>query len=309
LKLEKRHRAAVVELGINHPGEMGWLTGVARPDVAVVTNIGLSHIGNFGSRRSLAKEKFAIAKDLRAKGVLIVSMEDVEKVPSGTGRGVRKVTFGIGKGGVKASSIAPEGERTRFTVTAQGESVETWVPLPGTHNVKNAAAALAAAAALDGDVKTFAMRMRSFRPDAPMRLEMVRRGNVLFVNDAYNASPTSLPAALEAFRQIRVPGRKCAVLGDMLELGFFSNRAHEEALRSLLDEELDLWVLVGPRMGQAFRKAVPREWVESVDSRRAFHFRDAALAIPLLKERLGVGDAVLLKASRGMRLERIQEAF
>jgi UDP-N-acetylmuramoyl-tripeptide--D-alanyl-D-alanine ligase len=108
---------------------------------------------------------------------------------------------------------------------------------------------------------------------------------------------------------VEVPGRKAVVLGDMLELGFFSNRAHEEALRSLLDEDLDLWVLVGPRMGQAFRKAVPREWVEGVAQRRAFHFRDAALSLPLLRERLSPGDAVLLKASRGMKLERVQEAY
>ena len=309
LGLNARHKAAVVELGINHPGEMEWLTRVARPDVAVVTNIGLAHIGNFGSRKVLAREKSGIAAGLNTKGVLVMNVEDTRWVPRKVQEGHAVLTFGMGQGAVQAAEVRPDGPRTHFTLTAEGEQASTWVALPGGHNVKNALAAVSAVLALGGRVKPLAWRMRSFRSEAPMRLEMVRKKGVLFVNDAYNSSPTSVPAALEAFRQIEVPGRKCAVLGDMLELGFFSNHAHESALRQAFDERLDFWVLVGPRMGSAFRKAVPETWVKGVANRRAFHVQDAQEALLLLKNYLQRGDAVLLKASRGLKLESIQEAF
>jgi len=309
LRLKAEHKAAVVELGINHPGEMEWLSRVARPDVAVVTNIGLSHIGNFGSLKVVAEEKFKVVLGLRKKGVLVLNAEDTRLVPRSLYETPWKMTFGVGRGTLQAKNLKPEGFRTSFTVVGPGESAATWVALPGGHNVKNALSAVAAVMALGGTVKPLAWRMRSFKPLAAMRLEMTRKKGVLFVNDAYNSSPTSLPASLEAFRQIEVPGRKCAVLGDMLELGFFSNRAHEEALAAALREELDLWIFVGPRMSRAFRSAVPENWIKGIGNRRAFRFASPVGASLLLKDYLQRGDAVLLKASRRMKLEQVLEAF
>jgi UDP-N-acetylmuramoyl-tripeptide--D-alanyl-D-alanine ligase len=309
LKLDKRHGTAVVELGINHPGEMEWLTRTARPDVAVVTNIGFSHIGNFGSQGILAREKFKIARGLGKEGVLVLNIDDTRMVPREHLRNREVLTFGLNRGDVAAHDVEPGGFQTHFTAVSGHEAASTWVSLPGGHSVKNALAALSAVLALGGKVKPLAFRLRSFKPSAPMRMEVVRKRGILFVNDAYNASPTSVPAALEAFRQVETPGRKCAVLGDMLELGFFSNRGHEEALRAALKEDLDFWVFVGPRMKRAFQHAVPETWVRHVGTRRAFAVGTPEGAVMVLREFLQRGDAVLLKASRGLKLERIQEAL
>lgn len=299
LQLTQRHGAAVVEVGINHPGEMQRLSEIARPDIAIVTAIGEAHLGFFKDRRQLAEEKKKIAAHLRAGGIRIVNADDALLKTAEKDA----VTFGLRRGRVRARDLRPDGWGTRFVLEAGGERASTRLSLPGVHNVRNSLAAVAAGLALGVPLKALARRLESFVSQAPMRMEIKDVKGIRVVNDAYNASPTSMEAALETFRSLEVPRRKIAVLGDMLEMGDFSRDAHRRIVRRAAEGPWDLLVLVGNRMKQAAGE-LPGALREKTRC-----FADAAEAAPFLRETAQRGDAVLLKASRGMGLEKVLESF
>ena len=299
LKLTKEHEAAVVEIGINHPGEMEGLSEIARPDVTVVTAIGEAHLGFFKNRRHLAEEKQKIAAHLRERGTRILNADDtllrknVENV----------MTFGLKLGQVKAVHLEAEGLGTRFEIQAEGETAQTRLSMPGAHNVRNSLAAVSAGLALGLPLKVLAQRLRTFVSEAPMRMEIKELGGVLFVNDAYNASPTSMEAALVTFAGMKGPRRKWAVLGDMLELGEFSPETHYRIVKRAVESGFEGVLLVGPRMKKA--------WEGLTEGQRASArpFEEVADARAFLRRSVEKGDAVLLKASRGIRLEKTLEGF
>ncbi len=299
LKLTARHQVAVVELGINHPGEMEWLSEIARPDVAVVTTIGDAHLGFFKNRKHLAVEKLKVAASLRAGGGKVLNADDTLLGE----RGENVMTFGLKLGQVKARELRPDGLGTQFILEAQGERVSTRLNLIGNHNVLNALAAVSTGLTLGIPLRKLAERLKSFISQAPMRMEIKNVKGVLFINDAYNASPTSMEAALVTFEDLQGSRRKLAVLGDMLELGSFSKETHARVVRRAVQGSLDGIVLVGPRMGEAFKglggEAKTNVWPFS----RVSHARI------FLKSWAERGDAVLLKASRGMKLEKVLEGF
>ena len=299
LKLRKEHEVAVVELGINHPGEMEGLSETARPDVTVVTAIGEAHLGFFKDKRHLAQEKMKIAAHIRKGGTSILNADDtllrqnVENV----------MTFGLKLGQVRAIHLEPQGMGTRFELQAEGEAVGTSLSMPGVHNVRNATAAASAGLALGVPLKALAQRIKSFVSTAPMRMEIRNMGGILFVNDAYNASPTSMEAAILTFDQMRGPKRKWAVLGDMLELGEFSPETHFRIVKRAAESSIDLLLLVGRRMEKAF-DVLPLEL-----QTKARPFQEVRDARAYLRRSAEKGDAVLLKASRAMGLEKVLEGF
>ena len=299
LKLTKEHEAAVVEIGINHPGEMERLSEIARPDVAVVTAIGEAHLGFFKDRHHLAEEKQKIAAHLREGGSNILNADDtllrknVENV----------TTFGLRLGQVRALHLEADGLGTRFEIRAEGETAGTRLSMPGAHNVRNSLAAVSAGLALGLPLKVLARRLRSFVSEAPMRMEIKELGGVLFVNDAYNASPTSMEAALVTFAGMQGPKRKWAVLGDMLELGEFSPETHYRIVKRAVESGFEGVLLVGGRMQKAFN-ALTEGQKEAVKA-----FSDTSDTRAFLRRSVEKGDAVLLKASRGMKLEKILEGF
>jgi UDP-N-acetylmuramoyl-tripeptide--D-alanyl-D-alanine ligase len=299
LGLTAGDEAAVVELGINHPGEMEVLSDIARPDVTVVTAIGEAHLGFFKGRKHLAVEKQKISAGLREGGIRILNGDD----PFLKAKGDKVMTFGLKKGQVRAKGLRPDGLGTRFTLEASGSRTKTRLRMPGEHNVVNALAAAGVGLALGVPLKVLAKRLSSFKPVAAMRMELKKVRGVLFVNDAYNASPTSMEAALNTFKGMKARGRKIAVLGDMLEMGSFAKSAHERMVRLAARCGLDGLVLVGPRMGTAGLKTL------SKGSRNVWSFEKAEQAGAFLRRWTAPGDAVLLKASRGMRLEKVQEGF
>ncbi len=299
LELKKEHEVAVVELGINHPGEMERLSEIARPDVAIVTAIGEAHLGFFKNRRHLAAEKQKIAAHLRNGGTNILNADDtllrtnVENV----------MTFGLKLGQVRAVHLEADGLGTRFELQAEGETSETRLSMPGAHNVRNSAAAVSAGLVLGIPLKALAVRLRSFVSQAPMRMEIKNLNGILFVNDAYNASPTSMEAALVTFDQMKGPQRKWAVLGDMLELGEFSPETHYRIVKRAAESSVENVLLVGTRMKKAFNSLAESQKTKV----RAF---DGVMdARAFLRRSAQKGDAVLLKASRGMKLEKMLEGF
>jgi len=298
LGLSRGHQAAVVELGINHPGEMEWLSEIARPDVAVVTAIGEAHLGFFRGKAHLAAEKLKVASGLRSNGIKVLNAED----PFLRERGSNVMTFGFKTGKVRAGELETDGLGTKFLLEAGGEVAATRLRMIGQHNVVNALAAVSTGLTFGVPLRNLAARLRGFVAP-PMRMEIRNLKGVLFLNDAYNASPTSMEAALVAFSEMRGPSRRTAVLGDMLELGDFSREAHARVLRRAAECSLDSIVLVGPRMREAAKNLTE-------DTRgRTFCFEEASQAATHLSNKLERDEAVLLKGSRGMRLERILEGF
>lgn len=175
LELDRGHEAAVVELGINHPGEMEWLSEIARPDVAVVTSIGEAHLGFFRDKKHLASEKLKILAGLRAGGKAVLNAED----PLQGRQGDDVYTFGIKVGQVKASAISMQSGETRFTLAAEGVEVPVRLSMLGEHNVRNALAAVAAGLALGLPLRALANRLGNFIPRARMRMEIQNRRGIL----------------------------------------------------------------------------------------------------------------------------------
>jgi len=299
LGLTAAHEVAVVELGINHPGEMRELSEIARPDVSIVTAIGEAHLGFFKNRAHLAQEKKLIASGLRDGGVEILNGDDRFL----KARGENIMTFGVKTGQVKAKDQRVTATGTRFTVEYRSQKARTELHMPGAHNVGNALAAVAAGLTLGVPLKVLAQRLSSFRPQAAMRMQLRKVKGVVFLNDAYNASPTSMQAALETFKNLPGKGRKAAVLGDMLEMGSFAKESHERMVKLALSMPLADLVLVGKQMKSAGESLLGK------NSLRARFFDNAEAAGAYLKGWLKPQDAVLLKASRGMRLEKVLEAF
>jgi len=299
LRLTQKDEVAVVEIGINHPGEMEMLSDIARPDVAMVTAIGEAHLGFFKGKAELAREKMKIAHSLREGGIRIFNGDD--RFLKAKGEGI--VSYGLKTGQVKAKNLRSTAHGTSFTLENKGKKAGTELRMLGLHNVQNALAAVAAGLVLGMPLKILAGRLKTFKPQARMRMETKKVKGVLFVNDAYNASPTSMEAALETFKALKGKGRKAAVLGDMLEMGAYAKEAHRRMVKLALSMPIEDLILVGKNMKEAGTALLGK------DPLKARMFDKAEEAAVYLKGWVRQGDRVLLKASRGIRLEKILEAF
>jgi UDP-N-acetylmuramoyl-tripeptide--D-alanyl-D-alanine ligase len=299
LRLTQKDEVAVVEIGINHPGEMEMLSDIARPDVAMVTAIGEAHLGFFKGKAELAREKMKIAHSLREGGIRILNGDD--RFLKAKGEGI--VSYGLKTGQVKAKNLRSTAHGTSFTLKNKGKKAGTELRMLGLHNVQNALAAVAAGLVLGMPLKILAGRLKTFKPQARMRMETKKVKGVLFVNDAYNASPTSMEAALETFKALKGKGRKAAVLGDMLEMGAYAKEAHRRMVKLALSMPIEDLILVGKNMKEAGTALLGK------DPLKARMFDKAEDAAVYLKGWVRQGDSVLLKASRGIRLEKILEAF
>ena len=305
LRMEARHRAAVLEAGTNHPGELAPLLGMIRPRIGVVTNIGREHLEFFGDLEGVAREEGVMAEALPRDGVLVLNGDS----PHGAGIAARSrarvVRAGFGPGNEWRAEQIWTGERgARFV--ARGPSAE-WsgeyrVPLLGRHQVANALLAMAVAAE-SGLGRAEVEAGLAACPTPKMRLRFEWRSGVGWVNDAYNSNPESLRAALETVNGLPCAGRRLAVLGDMLELGASSVAAHHEAGRGVAEAGLQgLWA-VGRWADVMVQGA------KSGGMSGAVALPDAGAAAAALEEALRPGDIVLLKGSRGSRLERIEELW
>lgn len=302
LRMSGRDRAAVFELGTNHPGEIGELARLCRPSLAVITNIGPAHIGRFGSLEALAAEKAGVLDCLEGEKTAFLNTDD-PRTAALAGRAPGEVIgFGLrSPARVRALGVRSFPGGVSFRATLRGGELPIEAPLPGRHNILNLLAALAV-----GDhfgVDPGAMRAAALEAVLPPgRLERMALGGVEFVNDAYNANPASMAAALETWLEMDCPGRRILVSGDMNELGDFSEAAHREWGERLSGSGLDTLIFLGPksRAAAAAARAVPSApRVETAD--------DCRRAAKILKEIVRPGDSVLLKGSRKMGLEEIVE--
>lgn len=301
LGLRAHHRIAVLELGVNHPGEMGFLGGLVRPHIAVVTNIGPAHLEGFGTIDTVAREKGVLLEFLGEDSTAILNGDDVRcRAMSGRVR-TGTVFFGVDHpADVSASGIEQTGETILFDLMICGRrSGRIALDGPGRFNLYNFLAAAAAARAAGVPEERILERSdRLCRP--PDRWQRVRIGKVEVINDAYNANPGSMKAALEAFGATACRGRKHFVCGTMMELGGQASASHGEVGTAAAESGIDRLYAVGE-----FASEVVRGFLKTAPERRAAAFRTCEEAAKCLREELLTGDAILLKGSRASAMERM----
>jgi UDP-N-acetylmuramoyl-tripeptide--D-alanyl-D-alanine ligase len=305
LRLDKTHRAAVLEAGTNHPGELAPLVKMIAPKFGLLTNIGREHLEFFGDVAGVAREEGWLAELLPADGKLFVNGDNewTEKIAARTQAKV--VRLGLGeKNDWRAGKIRLDKNGGTFQVVAPAEEFagEYRVNLLGRHQVTNALLAMAAGAELGLNRAEIQRGLADCQPPK-MRLQFWEANGVRVLDDAYNANADSTIAALETLCDLPLQGRRVAVLGDMGELGAHSAAAHAEVGRRAAELKIGQLFTVG-KMSALTAKAA-----RDAGLTRVIEFENVEAAVTAISKFLKTGDVVLLKASRASRLERIAETL
>jgi len=305
--LDEGHVRAVIEMGMNHPGEIARLAAIAEPQVGVVTLAAPAHLEGLGSVDAVADAKAELYQGLPANGIAVANADDPRMLKRAEASGRRMITFTGSKarrGDVVVLEILSQGaDGLRFVLGIGNREVPVHIPaLVGTHNAMNAAAAAAAAVALGCSDREIARGLAQVKPvGRRLRLDALPSG-LRVVDDCYNANPASMSAALATLAALRGDGRAAAVLGDMLELGAFEEEAHralgEEAARAGLHR----LATFGPRS----RATAAAARAAGLD---AFHTEDLDALVRWARAEVAPPDVLLVKGSRGMKLERLVEAL
>jgi len=299
LRLRPKHRLAVVEMGMSGPGEIRRLAFISRPQHGLITNIGPAHLLQMHDLESIAQAKFELLEMLPDDGLAFLNADDERLRSQNIIPPNRTVTFGMSpKATCRAEDVRLLGtEGTAFTVPGLGVfQIPTW----GRHNVFNALAAIAAGRELGVGADDLRAALSTFLC-SPMRMERLQIGPITVFNDAYNANPPSMRAALEVLVGAPAAGRRIAVLGDMCELGSEEIPAHREIGRLVATLSPDELVTVGELAAEIRQEALSRGY----SARQSRHCATAGEAALVLKEMLRDGDVVLLKASRAIHMEEI----
>jgi UDP-N-acetylmuramoyl-tripeptide--D-alanyl-D-alanine ligase len=303
LQLEPRHRFAVVEVGMSLRGEIAALAAIVEPDVAVVTNVGLAHAGGVGgSVDDVAREKGSLFQAVAAGGVCVANADD-PAVMASAARAARRVTFGRREGtDVRLAGRTGRGlEGGQLQVERGGRSATFDLPIPGEAAAMDLVAALAAAESAAGPIADarVAAALAALSP-VEGRMDIRRARGITVMDDAYNANPSSMQAALSTLGESN--GRRVAILGEMKELGPAAEREHEALADAVVRARVALLVSCGGLAAVTARAAAARG-VEVVLA------ADAAEAAGIARERVRPGDVVLVKASRSVGAERIVDAL
>jgi UDP-N-acetylmuramoyl-tripeptide--D-alanyl-D-alanine ligase len=302
LGLTADHQAAVVEMGMRARGEIGRLAAIAAPTVAVVTNVGETHIEILGSLENIAAAKGELVEATPADGLVALNA-DIPLVKDMQAKtAARCVLYGLGPdAAVRAADILPGDRDTTFQCVWPGGRFPVTVPAVGRHNVYNALAALAVGLELGLGPDEVRAGIATFQTGA-MRLAIETIGPYTVINDAYNASPLSMQAAIDTLAMVAV-GRKVAVLGDMLELGEMAEAAHRRVGEQLADTGVQVVVTVGEAAAHIASAALDGGVKVAV----ACPGHDEASEA--LRKLLRPGDTVLVKGSRGMKMEKMLQVF
>ena len=317
-QIDSSTEAAVIEMGMNHFGEIHRLVTATKPTIAMITNIGVSHIENLGSRQGILKSKLEILDGLKAGSPFIINSDnDMLKTILDNDEIMQKynvITFGIESvAQFKADNIKEENGSTSFDVKytvskiideTDGPTVQfslysqhISIPTIGIHNVYNALAAFTVGITLGIDSKKAAAALANYVP-AGMRQKSVNVGGITSIEDCYNASPDSMNAAIKTLANVNA-NKRIAVLGDMLELGDFSKKAHEDVGKMVADNKIDYLLAYG-NDAKYIVDGAKQNGMEN-----AFYFDNKDELSNRLFELAHKGDAVIFKASRGMKLEDV----
>jgi UDP-N-acetylmuramoyl-tripeptide--D-alanyl-D-alanine ligase len=302
LKLEPEHDVAVLELGMSHLGEITALARIAQPETGVVTNVAPVHLEFFSSISEIARAKYELIESLPAGGTAVLNGDDEYVSQFGRDFKGKVITYGFGPASiVRAENLKSLGDKgSAFDIVFGDRREHGALPLVGSHNVYNALAAVAVAIDRGLTVEDAVAQLASLAP-ADKRGQVVRIGNITVINDCYNSNPKALAAMVDALAAMPA-GRRIVVAGEMLELGPQSEAMHRDSGRHIAEKGID--ILIGVRgwaaqMVDAARQAgVGAEFVATPEEAGGWLARET-------KD----GDVVLLKASRGVKLEKTLETW
>jgi UDP-N-acetylmuramoyl-tripeptide--D-alanyl-D-alanine ligase len=311
LGLDGSHQAAVIEMGMSHPGEIGRLAAIAEPQVGVVTNAAPAHLEGLGTVDGVADAKAELYQGLPAGGIAVANADDARMLKRAQASGRRVLTFAVGRGRrgdvAVLEVLGQTVEGLTFLLGVGNREIEVRLPLVGTHNAANAAAAACAAIALGATDREIVQGLAAARPPGRrLRLERLPSGLQL-VDDCYNANPLSMSAALATAGALASAEgtRAVAVLGDMLELGAYEAEAHRRLGAEAARAGLGWLACFGPRSRET--AAAARE--AGLSAEAVFHTEELEALVGWVEARLLTTDVLLVKGSRGMRLERLVEAL
>jgi len=297
LTLDSRHRAAVIEMGMNHPGEIAYLAHIAKPTVALVTNAQRAHLAGMGSIDAIAKEKGSVFLDLSAGGTSVFRADDEW---AGLWReqsaGHAAMTFALERPADVTGHYQAHGLDNRLTITANGQQVEVTLALPGAHNARNALGAAAATLAAGVSLAAVAQGLNAFRG---VKGRLQRRPGVngaLLLDDTYNANPDSVRAGIDVLAS--TIGKKVLVLGDMGEIGEMTGQFHDEVGGYAKSQGIDRLLAFGESSALAAHNF----------GLGGQHFKKIEDLIAALKAELTPETTALIKGSRFMRMERVADA-
>ena len=303
LRLKEEHQIGVIEMGMSGFGEIDYLASLVSPDTAVFTNIGLSHVEKLGSRENILKAKSEILDHLSDDGLVVYCADDDMLVTLKGKTGHKYISYGIENKNADytASNISSNDATTSFDINAEGKTYHAQIPVLGEHNVKNALAAFIVATYFGAEPETVIEALKAFVP-GQMRQNILHSKGITVINDCYNASPSSAEAGIKILNQLKGT-RKIAVLGDMLEMGDLSDYAHRLVGKYVVDFGVDFLVTVGKKSVAIADGAIENGF----SPENAVSFETNAQAIDFLDKFIKKDDIILVKASRGMKLEEISE--
>ncbi|WP_211234047.1 UDP-N-acetylmuramoyl-tripeptide--D-alanyl-D-alanine ligase [Chitinilyticum litopenaei] len=297
LGMRAEHRYVVAEMGMNHFGEIDYLTRIARPDVALVNNAGAAHLEALGSVAGVARAKGEIFAGLKADGVAIINADD-EFAPlwRELAGPWRQLSFGLGaEADIGARALASDALTSRFELVIGGATASVTLAVPGQHNVRNALAAAACAHALGVPLATIAQGLTAWQGVKGRLQRKLAANGATVLDDSYNANPDSMKAAIDVLAGI--PGDTILVLGDMGEVGSDAPQRHAEIGAYARDKHIAALFTLGEHMAE---------------TARAFgstHFATLAELLAALDARCAPHSTVLVKGSRFMKMERVADAL
>ena len=299
LQLQANHQVAVVEMGMRGFGQIAELAEIAQPTIGIVTNVGETHMEILGSLANIAKAKAELVEHLDENSVAILNADNSFVAAMQSKVKGKCITFGIDKpSDLKAGHIKTVHKNcTEFDCTFKGQSYSFVLPIVGRHNVYNVLAALAVGFTLGLSAVEMQKGLTGFAA-TKMRFEIQQVGLYQVINDAYNASPMSMKAALETLADVAAR-RKIAVLGDMLELGSVSVAAHKNIGKLVADQKIDALITFGDMAAHIAQEA------RTAGVQLVYTCKSHAEAGIALKEILQPEDTILFKGSRGMQMEKI----
>lgn len=302
LKLEPEHDVAVIELGMSHAGEITALAKIAQPEIGVVTNVAPVHLEFFDSLAGIARAKYELIESLPASGTAVLNADDEYVSQFGRDFKGRVIMYGTAPtADVRAENIQSRGtEGTLFDIVTGGGREPARLPLVGAHNVLNGLAAVSVALARGLKLPEAVAALSTLTP-ADKRGQVLQVGNITVINDCYNSNPKALNAMVDALANMKA-GRRIVVAGEMLELGPAGEAMHREAGQHLAEKKID--VLLGVRgLAQAMVEGAQQAGA------KADFLATPEEAGDWLAREMRDGDVVLLKASRGVKLEKALEQW
>ena len=300
----KDEEVLVIEMGMNHFNEISYLTKIAKPDIAVITNIGTSHIGNLGSRENILKAKLEILEGMKNKLLVINNDNDLlNKWNLENKENIEVHTYGIKeKSEFQATDIELNENSSNFICENKNEKINISVPVGGEHFILNALCATAVGKLLNLNNEQIINGIKSFKLTAKRMEINYLKNNIIFINDSYNASYESMKASILSLKNMTAK-RRIAVLGDMFELGKFSEKLHRDVGKVVFENNIDTLFLIGKDAIFIAEEAQKLGF----NKENIYHFDDKEQLLKKLKDYINPQDVILFKASNGMKLFEVVE--